>query len=283
MAPKAPQAHPGCWISNSLSWFPPSLRVTRSPSARAQPSCLMGPQAWSRGTPHSTWPSGLWRTQRSSLTGELEAQGQDPGWSAARHLWTQHLLPISQDGLRTWQRSRPHGPGHLQDMPAQSVCLQRLSQPRPGAASRERPSQRLLVGAKHRRLGAAPGTTYPRGRAPPGGGGPAGLGHGDGTAACGLPAGRRPCCRYRPALSRDAAVDAAWWEEWRDLGCVGLWGDGTAQGVPPGDPEATAALSETEATGLPTRMVPPMEEPALPSKACDEQNRPQAPDQRDQS
>ena len=149
MAPKAPQAHPGCWISNSLSWFPPSLRVTRSPSARAQPSCLMGPQAWSRGTPHSTWPSGLWRTQRSSLTGELEAQGQDPGWSAARHLWTQHLLPISQDGLRTWQRSRPHGPGHLQDMPAQSVCLQRLSQPRPGAASRERPSQRLLFGSKH--------------------------------------------------------------------------------------------------------------------------------------
>uniref|UniRef100_A0A8B9XD15 Uncharacterized protein n=1 Tax=Bos mutus grunniens TaxID=30521 RepID=A0A8B9XD15_BOSMU len=48
-----------------------SLQVTRSPSARARPSCLMGPQAWSRGTPRSTWPSGPWRTQRSSLTDVL--------------------------------------------------------------------------------------------------------------------------------------------------------------------------------------------------------------------
>ena len=75
---RPPEARPGCWISNCLSWFPPSLQVTRSPSARARPSCLMGPQAWSRGTPRSTWPSGPWRTQRSSLTGELGAQGQAP-------------------------------------------------------------------------------------------------------------------------------------------------------------------------------------------------------------
>ena len=160
-------------------------------------------------------------------------------------------------------------------MPAQSVRLQRLSQPRPGAAARERPSQRLLVGAKHRRLGAAPGTAYPRGRAPLGDGGPAGLGHSDGAAARGLPAGHRPCRRYRLAFSRDTAVDTAWREEWRDLGCVGLQGDGTARGMPPGGPEAAAAPSETEATCPPTQMVPPMEEPALPSKACDEQNRPQ--------
>uniref|UniRef100_A0A8C6D480 Uncharacterized protein n=1 Tax=Moschus moschiferus TaxID=68415 RepID=A0A8C6D480_MOSMO len=48
-----------------------SLRVTRSPSARAQPSCLMGPRAWSHGMLRSTWPSGLWRTQQCSLTDVL--------------------------------------------------------------------------------------------------------------------------------------------------------------------------------------------------------------------
>lgn len=202
--PRGSQARPDCWISNSLSWFPPSLQVTRSPSARAPPSCPMGPLAWSRGTPRSTWPSGPWRTQRCSLTGELGARARPPGGSAATHPWPQRLLPTSQDGLRAGQRGRPHGPGHLQGMPAQCVRLQRLSQPRPGAAARERPSQRLLVGARHRCPGAAPGTPYPRGRAPPGDGGPAGLGHSDGAAARSLPAGCRPCRRYRPAPSRDA-------------------------------------------------------------------------------
>ena len=67
-----------------------------------------------------------------------------------------------------------------------------------------------------------------------------------------------------PAGTR--AVNAAWREEWRDLGCVGLQGNRTAQGVPPGCPEAAAALSETEATRPPVRIVPPVEEPALPSK-----------------
>lgn len=67
-----------------------------------------------------------------------------------------------------------------------------------------------------------------------------------------------------PAGTR--AVDAAWREEWWDLGCMGLQGDRTAQGVPPGCPKAAAAPSETEATRPTMRMVRPVEEPALPSK-----------------
>lgn len=189
---------PGCWI-NSLSLFLPSPPGTLSHSARARPSFPTAPRAWSRGMPHFTWRSGPWRTQRALLTGDLGVQGWAPGRFATGGSQTQPLLPVTQDCLRAWQWSRPHGPGHLQDVPAQSIRLQRLSQPCPRAAPRERPSQRPLIGAKCRRPGPAPRTRHRRCREPQGDGGPGGLGRCDGPSACCLPAGHRHCRRYRPA------------------------------------------------------------------------------------
>ena len=168
-------------------------------------------------------------------------------------------------------------------MPAQSVRLQRLSQPRPGAAARERPSQRLLVGAKHRRLGAAPGTAYPRGRAPPGDGGPARLGHGDGGAARSLPARHHPCHRYRPALSRDAAVDAAWREEWQDLGCVGLRVTAQRGACLLGAPRPQPPRLRQRPRVLPRKWSLQWRNQLCPARRAMSRTGPRAPDQRDQS
>lgn len=122
-------------------------------------------------------------------------------WHSCRHM----SPPPTQDCLRARQWSWPHRPGHLQDVPSQSICLQRLSQSCPRAAPRECPSQPTLIGARLHHPCGAPRTRHPPFRQPQGDSGPAGLGHCDNPSARCLPTRRGHRSRYHLARATGAS------------------------------------------------------------------------------